>query len=591
MMRGLFNRSSHVRHARPPTRRRSRSRSPHATRTRRAPLTRSVSPPRRPTRSLSPSIDSPPDSLSGGSSYSHIGFRPSHAPPFMRRSFSFSAFPDDPFHFSQPSEFRQPLRRRARSRSCSPRGRFRSSSLGRTPFEQPFNPRFPYQHPLEFDDFPLPFDEHHPLDGPPIDAFEPPFMPPHRRRPPFFDDHGPDFPDRHSPHFSIDHAMRFPARTPNIVFMEPRSFLCNVGSPADSRVPWLQIMDEYEGRRVLYATGNCMQRNSQVRLNDDFSGELLRLVPRKSSSKSRRYASLRVITFNKYRDPVMTSVSMRRADGPITPQGPPPPPFAFHAYPNTGSANPYYPPQPAYPYAGPYGMPYGAPGPAYPGMQQGNVNPPPPPENPMQQSTANTNGTEYPGPFNNSQQQPEGVPFYPQPDQTREPAQEYPGPQQQYQQWQGMYYQPPPNYSNQDCAQGFKPNMNADQMYNFGYPGYGGRPQHQGWDSMNHVTVAEFFGGERSMDEIRHSRRDGRRKNPLFRLVRSADGSKEFIQSSSGRELANITYASIGSDAFAVEGNSYRVMLHPGVDLTMISAALVSRIIIWAHGTGAYHSY
>ncbi|CAN8070243.1 unnamed protein product [Agarophyton chilense] len=457
----------------------------------------------------------------------------------------------------------------------------RSASADRIPFD-PFEPRFPFERRRAFDDFPLRFDRN-PIDEPPLDEFEPPFPPRHRRRSHFFEDFGaPQFPDQ-PPRFSMDRAMRFPARTPNIVFMQPRSFLFNVGSAAESRVPWLQIMDEFDGRRVLYATGNCMQRASQVRLHDDYSGELLRLTPRKSSSKSRRYASLRVFTLNKYRDPVMTAVSMRDAIGPANPHGaaPVPPPFSYSA-PN---ANPYYPPQGAYPYPAPYPMPpYGVPPAGYPGMQAGATNPIQP-DNSEPQTGAGAGADPYSAPWSAPQQQPQGaVPVYPQPDQSRQPQQEYPGPQPQYQQWQGMYYQPNAAYPDQTYPQGeYKPGAHPNYAYGFGHQNNSGRPPFQAWDSSDQTSVvAEFFGGQKSMDDIRRSRRDGRRRHPLFRLIRSAGGEKEWIQTATSRELASITYSSPGADGFAVEGSSYRVVLQPGVDLAMITSAIVSRIIMWA---------
>ncbi|KAI0560786.1 protein kinase domain containing protein [Gracilaria domingensis] len=579
----MFNRPP-SRHHRPHTRRRrSRSRSRSRSRTRatratRGPPARSLSPTRRRTRSRSRSVSSgsPPDSLSGASSYSHIGFRSPPPPPFMRRSLSFTGLHEDPFPFSRASEF-PPFGRR-RSRSRSPRSRVRSASVDRVPFD-PYEPRFPFERRRAFDDFPLRFDERPPpFDDPSFDDFEPPFPPRHRRGPHFFEDqHMPHFPDQ-PPRFSMDRAMRFPARTPNIVFMQPRSFVFNVGTVADSRTPWLQVMDEFDGRRVLYATGNYMQRSSHVRLHDDYSGELLRLSQRKSSSKSRRYASLRVVTFNKYRDPVMTAVSMRDAYGPQKPQGAGPPPFSY-----APNANQYYPPQGAYPYPGAYPVPpYGAPGPGYPDMQPGAPNAVPP-EVSAPQPTADVSGGPYSAPWPDPQQQPQGVPVYPQPDQSRQPGQEYPGPQPQYQQWQGMYYQPSASYPNQTFPQGYNPGMYANYMYGFGHQNNVGRPPFQPWESSNQIiTVAEFFSGEKSMDDIRRSRRDGRRRHPLFKLARSGTGEQEWIQTSTGRELASITYSTVGSDGFSVEGNSYKVVVQPGVDLTMITSAIVSRIIMWA---------
>lgn len=317
----------------------------------------------------------------------------------------------------------------------------------------------------------------------------------------------------------------FPAQTPNLVFPTARSFNVYMGHLSGMKGPWMQLMDQIDGRRVVYASGSCMSPLGELSLADDVSGELVRLM-RVESRRSRPCPDLRVLTLNRYGDPLMTTVvpsvvdrcrggwGNRRRYGGMLGYG------QQYSYPGLMGQ-----------YGGNYIQPWGA------GMYGGYGQ--------MQ----NYMGGQY-SPY----QMPLGMGMY-----------------------NGMYNP----YSSYGPLQGRRHFANAGDLDLDYLGGYGSSRK---WDPFTGGMVVAEYHSPGSRYEYRR-----RRRLPMMRLVRSPDGIYEYLMDTMGRQLANITYTMGGMGAsFATEGASYRVVVQAGVDVAMVAAAIASRIWIFAETGVSY---
>lgn len=104
------------------------------------------------------------------------------------------------------------------------------------------------------------------------------------------------------------------------------------------------------------------------------------------------------------------------------------------------------------------------------------------------------------------------------------------------------------------------------------------------------TVAAVFFSGDRatSTSSVTSDAKDARRRRrPAMRLVRSGDGMREWLQTAAGEELATLAYSFAPPliariPPFARQTSVSRLFVHSGVDLTVVAAALTSRLWVFS---------
>lgn len=379
----------------------------------------------------------------------------------------------------------------------------------------------------------------------------------------------------HSNPFPFERAMLFGGLTPDIKFQHPKTFIFSMSDSEPERSPTLCVVDEFYGSELMHAINPFMKNSDFVTLKYHDSHDLLHLKQHLLPSTQTHPESLCIVTINKFGDSILLATL-----NPIT---------------TNCNRHRIVPPHPfKYPHgSSPYERTCSNQSSTFPLPQPSDKNTFTARRKSDQLCVDGGRASRTGGYIKHQFARPNNETQTERSKSACRRNARHPDSGTNSQRFEGTNHLPSDYYTPLDFIHGrseqrqVQPIVTDSELSPLSLRHYERQTYHT-WDVMGEITcVAEFFAiNKNAWKSDRHGNATSliKRNHPLFRLVSNASGSMEWIQSSSGKELASITYT---SDGISFQGNKCRVIVQPHVDFSLITTAILSRMMLQRNVQGS----